>query len=131
MIVLDTHIWVWWVHHDNQLPARHHAFLEANEDSGFGISAISCWEIVKLVEYDRLTLPTTVEKWLHQALTYPGVELLHLTPRIAVEFTQLPAPVHCDPADQIIIVTARTYDCPLMTLDNKILNYPPVQKVLL
>lgn len=131
MIILDTHIWVWWVHRDNQLPPKHHTFLETHEADGFGISAISCWEIAKLVEYDRLMLPTSVEKWLHQALAYPGVELLSLTPQIAVESTQLPAPIHRDPADQIIVATARIYECPLMTLDNKIFNYPHVQKVLL
>jgi PIN domain nuclease of toxin-antitoxin system len=131
VIVLDTHIWVWWVHGDDHLPEGYRAVLEANEEEVFGVSAISCWEIAKLVEYERLLLPIPVEDWLHQSLSYPNIELLNLTPRIAVESTQLPPPIHRDPADQIIIATARTYNCALMTLDNKIINYPHVQKVLL
>lgn len=92
-----------------------------------GISAISCWEVAKLVEYNRLTLPLPVADWLDQALAYPGVHLLELTPQIAVESTQLPGTFHRDPADQIIVATARVYDCPLVTLDGRIQNYPHVQ----
>jgi PIN domain nuclease of toxin-antitoxin system len=79
MIVLDTHIWVWWVHGDAQLPAPYHAYIQAQEAYGLGISAISCWEIAKLVEYGRLTLPVAVGDWLAQALAYPGMQLLELT----------------------------------------------------
>ena len=66
-------------------------------------------------------------RWLDdQALAYPGVRLLDLTPRIAVEFKQLPAGFHHDPADQIIVATTRVYDRPLLTADAKILAYPHV-----
>jgi PIN domain nuclease of toxin-antitoxin system len=127
MIVLDTHIWVWWVHGDDKLPSKHKAYLQDNESAGLGVSAISCWEVAKLVEHGRLSLPIPVGEWLDQALAYPGVRLLELTPRIAVESTQLPGEFHRDPADQIIVATARVYDCPLVTLDGKILNYQHVQ----
>jgi len=127
MIVLDTHIWVWWVHGDDKLPPAHKAYIQDNENAGLGISAISCWEVAKLVEYDRLSLPVPVGEWLDQALAYPGMRLLELTPRIAVDSTQLPGTFHRDPADQIIVATARVYDCPLVTLDGKILAYQYVQ----
>jgi len=90
------------------------------------VSAISCWEVAKLVEYNRLTLPCPVDDWMTQALAYPGVRLLDLTPRIAVESAQLPAGFRRDPADQIIVATARVYNCPLLTADAKILAYPHV-----
>lgn len=127
MIVLDTHIWVWWVHGDRQLPPAYHAYIQAHEPQGLGISAISCWEVAKLVEYGRLTLPLPVLDWLDQALAYPGMRLLELTPRIAVESTQLPGTFHRDPADQLIVATARIYTCPLVTLDGRIRAYPHVQ----
>lgn len=127
MIVLDTHIWVWWVHDDANLPPAYKAYIQANESAGLGISAISCWEVAKLVENNRLTLPIPVGEWLDQALGYPGVRLLDLAPRIAVESTRLPGEFHRDPADQIIVATARVYDCPLVTLDRKILSYQHVQ----
>lgn len=127
MIILDTHIWVWWVHGDARLLPQHQAYLQLNEANGLGVSIISCWEVAKLVEYQRLQLPLPVEQWLSQALSYPGVQLLDLTPRIVVESTQLPGQFHRDPADQLIVATARVFRCPLVTVDAKILQYSHVQ----
>jgi PIN domain nuclease of toxin-antitoxin system len=127
MIVLDTHMWVWWVHDDQQLSKEYKEYIEQNEQSSIGISAISCWEVAKLVEYGRLTLPIAITDWFDQALAYPGVRLLGLTPPIAVESTQLPSPFHKDPADQIIVATARVYDVLLLTIDEKIRQYPHVR----
>ena len=127
MIILDTHIWVWWVHDDARLPEPCREYIRVNESTGLGISIISCWEVAKLVERGRLTLPRAVTEWLDLALAYPGVQLLDLTPRIVVESTQLPDVFHRDPADQLIVATARVYDVPLVTLDGKIRDYPHVQ----
>lgn len=127
MIVLDTHIWVWWVHEDSELTQEYHEYIQGQELQGLGVSIISCWEVAKLVERGRLILPCPVGEWLDQALTYPGMCLLELTPRICVESTQLPGDFHRDPADQIIVATARVYDCPLVTMDSKIQSYPHVQ----
>ncbi len=126
MIILDTHIWVWWVHDDPQLPPTCRTYIQAHETDGLGISAISCWEVAKLVEYGRLTLPLPVSDWFDQALAYPGIRLLELSPRIIVESTQLPGSFHRDPADQIIVATARVYSCPLVTLDSRLRTYPHV-----
>jgi PIN domain nuclease of toxin-antitoxin system len=68
VIVLDTHIWVWWVHGDEHLNKQQSDWLEENEEQGLGVSIISCWEVAKLVEYNRLTLPCPVAEWLDQAL---------------------------------------------------------------
>ena len=127
MIVLDTHIWVWWVHGDPALPASTRALLDSAEQAGIAVSAISCWEIAKLVERGRLTLPCPVLEWLQQALAYPGVRLIELSPRICAESTQLPGVFNRDPADQIIVATARILDAPLVTVDGKILEYPHVK----
>ena len=127
MIVLDTHVWIWWVHDDRKLPSDHRQVVQNHEDAGLGVSAISCWEVAKLVEYGRLKLPDPVEVWMKEALAYPGIQLLPLTPEIAIESTHLPPPFHKDPADQIIVATARIYDCPLVTCDMKIQTYPSVQ----
>ena len=126
MIVLDTHIWVWWVHGDEHLNKQQTDWLQENEEQGLGVSIISCWEVAKLVEYNRLTLPCPVAEWLDQALGYPGISLLELTPRIVVDSTHLPKGFHKDPADQLIVATARILDCPLLTADVKILSYPHV-----
>jgi PIN domain nuclease of toxin-antitoxin system len=127
VILLDTHIWLWWIDGSLQLTPAQRAHLEANESTGLGVSAISCWEVAKLVELNRLELRFPVAEWIAQALAYPGIRLLYLTPRIAVESTQLPGTLHRDPADQIIVATARIRRCPLVTADARILRYPHVK----
>ncbi len=129
MIVLDTHIWIWWVHGTPRLDKKQIEIITAHENDLIGISAISCWEVAKLVEYGRLTLPYPVLEWIELALSYPGVKLLPLTPQIVVESTQLPGVFHRDPADQIIVATARIFQCPLVTLDKKIIEYPYVDTI--
>jgi PIN domain nuclease of toxin-antitoxin system len=126
VIVLDTHVWVWWVDGGTQLPPDYLALLQAEAANGFGVSAISCWEVAKLVESGRLQLALPVSQWLTQALQ-PPVQLLPLSPEVAVGSTQLPGTFHRDPADQIIVATARQYGCPLVTMDRLIRAYPHVQ----
>ena len=126
MIVLDTHTWIWWVHGHASLPQTHSKLIEENERIGLGVCAISCWEVAKLVEKKRLELPLPVTDWMGLALGYPGITLLALDPRIAIESTRLPGTFHNDPADQIIVATARLMECPLLTSDQKILDYPYV-----
>lgn len=126
MIVLDTHIWIWWVDNNTRLTQKHQDWIQQYQSQGLGVSIISCWEVSKLVEMRRLTLSVTVDEWLKQALAYPGVQLLELTIPIIVESTKLTG-FHRDPADQIIVATARICGCPLLTADAKILAYPNVQ----
>jgi PIN domain nuclease of toxin-antitoxin system len=127
VIVLDTHIWVWWVHNETQLNDRQRELIREHEDEGLGVSIFSCWEVAKLVELERLSLHCSIDEWLETALQYPGVQLLALTPEIVVESTQLRDEFHRDPADQLIVATARIYDCPLLTVDDRILKYPHVK----
>lgn len=129
MILLDTHIWVWWVQGSTILSKKHEEIITENEDEGLAVSVISCWEIAKLVEYNRLELPVETKKWADAALNYPGILLLPLTHEIALESTELPGIFHKDPADQIIVATSRIYNIPILTVDKKILNYEFVRKV--
>jgi len=127
MIILDTHIWVWWTHGNKQLTASQMDAITAAETDGIGISAISLWEVAKLVEYKRLQIPLSLEEWFEAALKYPGIEIIPLIPEIAVKSTRLPGDFHKDPADQIIVATARFLDCSLLTSDRKIIDYPHVR----
>ncbi len=126
MIVLDTHIWIWWVDNNQRLTQKHQEWIQEHQSDGLGVSIISCWEVAKLVEYNRLILSCAVDEWIESALAYSGVQLLNLTVPIVVESTKLIG-FHRDPADQIIVATARVFGCPLLTADAKILNYPDVQ----
>jgi PIN domain nuclease of toxin-antitoxin system len=129
MILIDTHAWIWWVHGDERLTPTQIEAIQASEEDMIGISAISCWEIAKLVENKRLDLPVSLERWFEQALNYPGIRIIELTPDIAVGSTRMPGEFHRDPANQIIVATARVYDCPLVTSDERILNYPHVKTI--
>jgi PIN domain nuclease of toxin-antitoxin system len=84
--------------------------------------------MAKLVEYNRLTLPCELAEWFEKALSYPSVQLLDLTPQIAIASTQLVG-FHRDPADQIITATAKVLGCPLVTADTKILNYSGIATI--
>jgi PIN domain nuclease of toxin-antitoxin system len=126
MIILDTHIWIWWVQDDPRLTEKHQAWLQQYQVDGLGVSIFSCWEVAKLVEKGRIILPCPVEQWLNLALTYPGVRLLDLSIPIVVESSNLPG-FHKDPADQIIVATARVLRCLLLTADREILSYSSVK----
>lgn len=130
VIVLDTHIWVWWVDGNERLAGRQLDLLHQYASGGLGVSVISCWEVAKLVEVGRLELDHSVQHWISQALAYPHIQLLNLTPEIAVASTQLPGSFHRDPADQLIVATARLYGSPLLTADAKILNYPHIKTLI-
>jgi PIN domain nuclease of toxin-antitoxin system len=124
-ILIDTHIWIWWVSETGRIDRRNRAILES-PDNRFSLSAISCWEVARLVEYGRLKLDRPIGEWIRASLVRCNLELLPLTPEVAIESTQLPAPFHRDPADQIIVATARVRGIPVMTEDSRILDYPHV-----
>ena len=127
MIVLDTHIWIWLANRSERLSDHHRHIIQERQSEGLGISVISCWEVAKLVEYGRLKIACPVEEWIDGALALPDMQLLGLTPRIAISSTKLPGDFHRDPADQVIVATAREYDCELLTVDDKILKYAHVK----
>lgn len=128
MILLDTHEWIWWVNGDSSLDAATAEFIAGNEATGLGVSLISCWEVAKKVEVGKLELDRDVADWIDGALAYPGVRLLDLSPAIVIESTRLPAPFHRDPADQIIVATARVLGIPLLTGDARLRSYAHVEK---
>jgi len=126
MIILDTHIWIWGVHGDSRLPPEYVRCIQTHEETGLGISAISCWEVAKLVELCRLELPISINDWFEQAFSISCMALLDLSTGICIESTHLPGIFHRDPADQLIVATARVHNCPLVTMDKNILAYPHV-----
>ncbi len=82
-----------------------------------------------MVEKGRLTLSCSGEVWLREALDMPGLALVPLSPEIAWQSTRLPPPFHDDPADQIIVATARATNAAIITKDQLIRSYPPVRSV--
>lgn len=128
MIILDTHIWIWWVDESTKLTPSNLEIIQSYQASGLGVSVISCWGVAKLVEKGRLSFNCVVDVWLNLALQYPGIELIDLTVPIILQSTSLTG-FHNDPADQIIVATANHLEVSLLTQDHKILNYPHVEIV--
>jgi PIN domain nuclease of toxin-antitoxin system len=122
--LLDTHVMLWWLSDDRKLPREHAKLLERSERSGtaVGFSAISLWEIAKLVERRRIELDQSVDDSLEQLETSAFVTILPLTGRVAVESTRLGARFHSDPIDQVIVATARCHGLTLLTVDERIIE---------
>jgi PIN domain nuclease of toxin-antitoxin system len=118
MIVLDTHAWIWWAADARRLPAAaRHAIDQAD---AIGVCAIRLWEVAMLVANGRLEFDRETVTWLKQALALPRVELLPLTPVLAADAAGLPDTFPGDPADRLIVASARHARAALVTRDARI-----------
>ena len=117
MIVVDTHAWIWWVSDPRQLSKAARRAIRSSRV--VGIAAISCWEVPALVEKERISLDRPVLEWIEQSLALPGVQLLPLTPAVAVRAAQLGPAFPGDPADRLIAATSLVQLSPLVTKDHR------------
>lgn len=123
-LLLDTHIWIWLLLGNERLNLSfRHAVEQYKEKELIFISAISIWELGMLVERKRIQLEIDCLDWVEQALAGSNIELIELTPRIAIQSSRLPETCHGDPADRILIATAYENQAILVTHDQKILDY--------
>lgn len=123
-LLLDTHVWLWLVQREPTLKPRVVAAIdEAAAGGGVLISAMSVWEVAMLEAKGRISLSTPCESWVATALSLPGVGLVPLSPAIAVASSRLPGAFHGDPADRILVATAREQRAVLVTRDERILAY--------
>lgn len=123
-LLLDTHTWIWLNNGSDELSDKIIQTIDYAASQGkVYISAISVWEIATLASKKRLVLRTSLKEWVNEALSQIGVELVPLTPDISIESSELPDGLHGDPADRIIVATARIKRMVLLTRDSKILSY--------
>lgn len=119
--LLDTHIWVWWLTGDSGLSDRERAALDAAATEGaLFLAAVSLWEAQMLHAKGRLDLPLAFPDWLRRAAAAPMVTVLPLDIPVVAALDNLPASFHGDPADRLIVATARTHQLPLATHDTRI-----------
>lgn len=129
MIVLDTHIWFWWINQEhNRFPLSWLARIE--NAAHVVVSPVSCFEIALANQRGRLSLPCEVDAWLEQALQPAGIELLPMTAAIATRAVSL-SPVHKDPFDRIIIASALEHNAQLVSIDGFFPQYPELKPFLL
>jgi PIN domain nuclease of toxin-antitoxin system len=128
--LLDTHAWIWFNERPSELSRKVLKVLTAARDEDeFLLSVISVWEFCKLIQKRRIDTSKAPEAWIEAGLTMPRLSLAPLTARIALESTTLPAGLHNDPADQIIVATARIEKATIVTRDERMRAYPHVATV--
>ena len=125
LLLLDTHCWLWaQLGQIDRLCRRAVAAIRSAESAGnLRVSVISVWELGMLQERGRVALPMNIRSWVGEALTKPGISLTPLTPEIAIESSNLPGSLHGDPADRIIVATARAWNATLLTKDRRLVEY--------
>ena len=126
--LLDTHAWIWWNMNPRKLSAKVRSLIASSgryED--LLLSAISPWEFSKLLEKKRIGISCDPEEWINQALEMPKLRLVPLSPAIAYRSTVLPQTFPGDPADQIIVATAREENATILTKDKNIQQYKYVR----
>ena len=131
MIVLDTHVLIWWVNGNAQLSPRARKAIEREleGEAQVMVSAISAWEIAMLVAKGRLALTMDIDDWLTTVTSIEGVSFAAVDPYVAVQSVRLPGEFHPDPADRLIVALARHYSAPLVTADAKIHAYRHVKTI--
>lgn len=122
--LLDTHAWIWL---QEGLPGISPRIItqidEARRHSNVYVSAISVWEIGNLTARGRLALESPIDEWLQMAFTAGSLQLTPLDANIALASTRLPGVIHSDPADRMLVATARTHGLTLVTHDKLLLKY--------
>lgn len=131
MLVLDTHILIWWTGGDPKLTVNARERIDKAIENGESIliSAITAWEISMLVKKGRLTLTMDVDTWLQTVDEIENVSFVPIDNKVALESTRLPGEFHKDPADRMIVALARTLSSTLLTADEKILCYTHVKTI--
>jgi PIN domain nuclease of toxin-antitoxin system len=120
-VILDTHVWVWWLLPDSPLPERERKALDRiATDRGIYLPAICQWEVQMLHSKKRIELPIPFSTWLRRATTTDMLTVLPLDADAVIAVDDLPATFHGDPADRMIVATARAHDLPLASHDEAI-----------
>ena len=128
--LLDTHVWVWSKADPSKIsPAAKEVLTHLREEDRLLISAISVWEVARLVEVGRLTMGMDLDVWVRRALETPRLSVAELTPDVSIESNRLPGDFHRDPADRIIVATARVTGATIITADRAIRSYPHVSSL--
>lgn len=126
VLLLDTHVWLWLAFGaPGKIPPHVVSeFDESNATSPLWVSIISVWEVALLESKGRLRLPMSVEAWIREALSPPTLRLLELdAPQVVIDSCNLPGQFHADPADRLLVASARHLDAQLVTHDQKIIDY--------
>lgn len=121
--LLDTHVLVYWLDDGARLTdAQQTVIAAASEAHPLWVSDISIWEVGTLVGLGRLQLRLPLRDWLEAAVAPPLVRRVSISPTVVSEMAQLPSSFHRDPADRLIVASARATGATLLTHDPNIIG---------
>ena len=123
--LLDTHYWLWFqMGNSSEIDRSGREFLfESQREGLLCLSAVSVWEVARLVADGHLDLQTTVDDFLADATRDGSLELIPLSIPVLIASTRLPGQIHRDPADRLLVATAREHGMTLVTRDKGLLTY--------
>jgi PIN domain nuclease of toxin-antitoxin system len=119
--LLDTHVWIWTQEQPETIGAKTRALLETTSDD-LCVSAVSSLEIARLVSGRLLELQGNLDRWVRTAIDSIEARSLDVDHRVAIEAYKLPGRFHKDPADRMLVATARIHGLTLVTADERILS---------
>ena len=121
--LLDTHVLIWWLNDRRRLSsAQQEVVGSVRSDEPLLVSDISLWEVATLHGLGRIRLALPLREWLDKAVAPPLVQRHGISPAIAAEVAALPDSFHRDPADRILVATARVLGATLLTQDRRIVD---------
>ncbi len=131
MIVLDTQTLIWWVNEPEKISHKAKKLIEKEiKEAGIIlVSSISIWEVYLLFKKGKIHMSANPDIWLEKVENLVNLRFIPVDNKIAGLSVNLPEPLHKDPADRIIIATARQYGATLITSDDKIRKYSGVQTI--
>jgi PIN domain nuclease of toxin-antitoxin system len=120
-ILLDTHVWLWWLLGSDRLAQRERRALDRLASRAeLRLAAVSLWEAARLYAKGRLLLDRPFDVWIREAAAAAVIEIAPLDVEIVIALNRLPPAFHGDPADRLIVATARAHRSPLATHDRVI-----------
>jgi PIN domain nuclease of toxin-antitoxin system len=127
-LLLDTHVWIWSQENPDLLPPQTRKAIN-DRSNGCAVSVISELEIARLAQRKQIELDRGVEEWIDKSIAVLGAHEIELSRVIAVEAYRLPGEFHRDPADRVLVATARLFGMTLVSADRQLLRYRHVNSM--
>ena len=127
-LLLDTHVWIWSQENPDLLPPQTREAIN-DRSNGCAVSVISELEIARLAQRKQIELDRSVEEWIDKSIAVLGAHEIELSRVIAVEAYRLPGEFHRDPADRVLVATARLFGMTLVSADRQLLRYRHVNSM--
>lgn len=123
MVLLDTHIWIWWLGGNDELSDHERDELDyLASKRQIAIAAISLWEAQMRIARGRISVTLPFEQWIREAARPDLVTIIPIDTNVAIALQELPENFHGDPADRLILASALSRNYELATRDRALLS---------